>query len=43
MRDPCYSDKLVNPESKTCLHGSEWSKTAQKIMGGDISEFNSDI
>lgn len=41
--EPCYNNDLVNPPSKTCSHGTEWTKTAQKIMGGDISWANVDI
>jgi len=45
MKPPCYSDDLINPptEGTNCAHGSEWTKTAQKIMGGDISWANVDI
>ena len=43
MKPACYKNDLVNPESKTCGHGSEWTKTAQKMMGGDLSWANADI
>jgi hypothetical protein len=38
IKEACYDSELINPPSNTCEHGSEWSKTAQKIMGGDISQ-----
>ena len=43
LKPACYKDDLVNPESKICAHGSQWTKTAQKIMGGDISWADADI
>lgn len=43
MKKACYNDLLVNPEDPQCAHGSEWTKTAQKIMGGDVSWANLDI
>ena len=43
MKEPCYTNDLVNPKDKKCAHGSQWTKTAQKIMGGDISWADADI
>jgi len=43
MKAPCYNDALVNPDDIKCAHGSQWTKTAQKIMGGDISWADADI
>jgi hypothetical protein len=28
LKPACYKDDLVNPESKICAHGSQWTKTA---------------
>ena len=36
MKVPCYDKELVNPDNNKCMHGSEWSQTAHKIMAGDI-------
>jgi hypothetical protein len=43
LKNACYDSELVNPPNTQCMHGSEWTKTAQKIMGGDISKLNADI
>jgi len=43
MKEACYDNALVNPESNKCAHGSQWTKTAQKIMGGDLSWADADI
>lgn len=43
MKPPCYAKPLINPDDNTCMHGSEWSETAQTIMGGDIAQWNADI
>lgn len=43
MKEPCYKNDLVNPENVTCAHGTQWTKTAQKIMGGDLSWSGADI
>lgn len=43
LKEACYTDALVNPEDKKCAHGSQWTKTAQKIMGGDLSWADADI
>ena len=43
MKQACYNSALINPPDNKCMHGSEWTKTAQKIMGGDLSKFHSDM
>lgn len=41
MKDACYSNEDVNPESKTCLHGSPWlSETAVKTLVGSFEKSN---
>lgn len=39
MKDACYDKEQVNPPSNICSHGSKWSETAQKMMGGDLSKY----
>jgi hypothetical protein len=43
MKDACYNQQLINPPDNTCMHGSEWSKVGQKIMGGDLTKLNAGI
>lgn len=43
MKPPCYDKTLVNEVSPKCLHGSPWSRHAQKVMGGNIADKNDDI
>jgi len=43
MKPACYNNDLVNPEDAKCAHGSQWTKTAQKIMGGDLTWADADI
>ena len=38
IKDPCYSDKLVNPDDPKCIKGSPWSEYAQKKMAGDLGK-----
>ena len=43
MKNACYDKELINPPNNQCMHGSEWTKTAQRIMGGDLPKYNADI
>jgi len=43
MKEPCYAKTLVGPPNNTCMHGSEWSQTAQNIMAGDLDQWNAKL
>jgi hypothetical protein len=43
LKEPCYSDNLVNPDTPTCLHGSKWAEQAQAGMAGDLPDKNAKI
>ena len=44
MKKPCYNISELNPtDDPTCIPGNQWTPYAQKLMAGDLSQFNSTI